>query len=394
MYMKNLFVFIMLLLPLAANAQDIESMLLQRPVECSDISYNSAELYSRYILEGKLDSAKYVVEYWEKKCGNREPVFRAKLLLALKENNFSGTLLDSHAMRNIFNFNERMEMGKKGDHYDYDNDKSHYGFVPIGGDFDSCTSSLATELKGGYDPGTAEYAIAELYAGDDGAALFRFLRDGGFAETDLQRDYREMLNEALSTPEAHFAILTGVWIPTGDLTRLGLHPELGIQFGAKHRRMNYDLTILVRFINSPNEYYARRGGIGTPELTNKFWGGYIGLDVGYDVIRRRGHELQLMGGFGYDGFTAIYQDILAEPKLKSAAANSYNLNMGIGYRHYFSHTFYMGLSAKYNIVDYTMSGAIDFTGNPVTVRLAFGWLSDPARTSTLRKLSPDKLRGE
>jgi hypothetical protein len=60
-----------------------------KKVYCFDISYNA----SLYFANNDIDSAKTPVEYREQKCGISEPVFRARILLALMERNFSDSIL-------------------------------------------------------------------------------------------------------------------------------------------------------------------------------------------------------------------------------------------------------------------------------------------------------------
>jgi hypothetical protein len=178
------------------------------------------------------------------------------------------------------------------------------------------------------------------------------------------------------------AWITGMWIPTGDLTKLGLHPDLGFQLGSKVGKMNYDFTMRFKFINAANYYTAYRGS--TPELTNNFFGGYIGFDLGRDVYVRNGHEIQLTGGIALDGFDVLEGD--DELDIDSESILTYNFNFGLGYRYYITNSLYLGLKAKYNIVDYSLNGVTDFKGNPITVQITIGNVNNAFRNRNLKAL--------
>lgn len=74
-------------------AQNFDNLMSKKQIDCRDISYNSSIYFIKYMQENKLDSAKALLQYWENKCGAREPIYRAKILLALIQNEYNDTLL-------------------------------------------------------------------------------------------------------------------------------------------------------------------------------------------------------------------------------------------------------------------------------------------------------------
>ncbi len=70
---------------------------------------------------------------------------------------------------------------------------------------------------------------------------------------------------------------------------------------------------------------------------------------------------------------------------REKGVSSYNFNMGLGYRIYLNNSLYLGLKARYNIVDYRLSNVVDFTGNAFTFQLIIGGLSSPY-SSDLRRM--------
>ena len=364
--------------------QDFDQLMAKKQIDCSDISQNSSLYFLKYVQENKLDSATYLLNYWKAKCGNREPLFRAQILLKLLKNEFHDSLINEGTLNNLFNYQYRMGMIKYDEYYSYDTYKSYYGFIPPGQEFDQFTKSLAMSLKTKYIPDQMEYLFAEFY-GDNSDTLFSKLQNKAFKDSKLSKEHEKAVEKYFKMDELHMSWITGVWIPTGELKKLGVHPELGFQMGMKKRKMNYDLVLAFKFLNSPNEYYARRASQGGElELTSHFFGGHVGLDVGRDIYSNEGHEIQFTGGIAFDGFDALIEDL--DLDLKSASISSYNFNFGLGYRYYISNSFYLGLRARYNVVNYSLNNVIDFTGNPITIQFIIGGVENVLRNDNLKNL--------
>ncbi len=364
--------------------QDFENILTRKQPDCSDISYNSSLYFIKYMQENKIDSAKYLLQYWEGKCGMREPIFRAKILIALKQNLYNDSLLTDGVLNYIFNYQYRMDMIKYSNYYSYDMYKPYYGFIPPGQEFDKYTQELAKALINKYKPNQMEYLLAEFY-GENSDTIFDRIQTQTYGQSRLTKEYEKEVAKYVNMAEAHISWVTGVWIPTGTLKKIGIHPELGFQIGAKHKKMNYDLIMAFKFINSPNYYYARRTRSNDSlELTNHFLGGHIGVDIGRDIYFKDGHELQLTGGIAFDGFDALEEDKVNN--LKSESTWTYNFNFGLGYRYYVTNAFYLGLRLKYNIVDYSLNKVVDLTGNVITVQFIIGGVNNVFRNNNLKEL--------
>ena len=383
--MKRLgFLIILIFLSELTFGQDFDHLMTKRQIDCADISYNSGEHFVRFMHENKLDSAKYLLQYWETKCGMREPIFRAKILLALRENKFSDTLLIDGTLDYIFNYKNRKEMINYGNFYPYDAYKSYYGFTPPGQEFDKYSQVLAMSLMENYSPESIEHLLAEFY-GVTTDTIFPKLQSKAYKETTLSIEYERAVNRYVNMGQFHISWITGVWIPAGELKKLGVHPDLGFQIGIKHRKMNYDLIMTFKFLNSINDYYARRTkSDNSLELTDHFFGGHIGFDIGRDIYAKNGHELQITGGIAIDGFDALKED--KNNDLDSETTWTYNFSFGLGYRYYVTDSFYLGLSGKYNVVDYSLNDVIDFTGNPITIQFIIGGLSNIIRSNNLKSL--------
>lgn len=372
--MKKLLMLAALVLAITGGlrAQTLDEMLSARPaVDCSDIAYNSSVYYVKYMTEGKLDSVHVILDYWEEKCGVREPVYRARVLTALHEGTFNDVYFSESPFWYVFNYENRMAMMRAGNYFNYDNDKAQYGYLRPGDEFDEYTMWLGGEMMKKYEPGSAEYLMAEFYSGEGNADMFLDkLQTGEYSGTAPGREYRRLVDEALDDSDWHYAFMGGAWVPSGDLAELGIHPEVGFAMGGKFKRMNIDLFMNFKFGKPKNPYMAKRDGEW--EMTDHFFGGYIGLEAGYDILQTRKHEVQIGGGIAFDGIDVLGED--KENDIKGVSANALNLNLGLGYRFYTSRNFYVGLRARYNFVDYSRSGNIRLGGNVVTIGLQIGWL--------------------
>lgn len=167
------------------------------------------------------------------------------------------------------------------------------------------------------------------------------------------------------------ATMTGIWIPTGDLSSLGLHPELGVQLGLKTKRLSIHCTALIKFLNAANSYLAKDTKINSWVSTKSFFGPYLGLDIGANFLNINNNEFQLLMGLGYDAFTALDSDY---GKSKKQNVESFNFNFGLGYNYYYNDYNYIGVEAKYNIVDYSKTGITNFTDNFISLRFVYGFV--------------------
>jgi hypothetical protein len=228
-----------------------------------------------------------------------------------------------------------------------------------------------------------EYILAEFYS-DNYENIFTQLQSKNFANCLLTSKYYELVHQYKNLSEFHISLLAGIWIPTGELTQVGVHPELGLQMGWKKKRMNYDFTLALKFVDAPKEYYARRDKKSEWELTDHFFGGYVGFEIGGDLLARKGHEIQAIGGVAYDGFQVLKKN--KEDDLKSSSTSSFNINFGLAYRYYITNNFYLGLRVKYHIVNYKLNGVINFTENPITVHFSIGIVQNSIKNENLKAL--------
>lgn len=353
---------------------DLDVIAKIKPPECDEIAYASSVLFMQLVKKQEYDSAKKILDYWEGKCGLREPVFRAKIIFAFATDQNIDTLIDGETLYQLNSYRRRAEMIESRDFSGYDYAKPYFGFVPVGQEFDSFTIKFfKAELKQ-HDTLTTNYLLSEFY-GYNVDTLFTKIKSEEYQNTILSEEYAKLVKKTRDIVDGNYALLMTAWIPTGDISILGVHPQLGFQVGGKYKKINLDFTLAFKFLRSKTGYFATRVNSDKSVVyTEKFLGGYLGLDWGYDIWSIKNNEFQLLTGIAYDGFDAINED--KKNELKAESVSSYNFNFGVGYRYYFKGGAYFGLQAKYNVVDYTLNKVIDFTGNPITISFVIGVLNN------------------
>lgn len=373
MYRIPLFILALLISFSLTAQQSVDNIPGTKLPECPDISYTSSVFFTRLMQKQQYDSAQKVLEYWESKCGLREPVFRAKIMLAFATNKDIDTLIDQESLYLLKNYYRRAEMIKSRDFSEYDYRKSNYGYVPIGQEIDSFSSIFFEAEYEKQKKYTISFLLCEYY-GKNTDSLFSRIKSEEYQHTELAKEYNSVIKRRKEVMNGNYSLLTGVWVPTGDIELLGSHPMLGFQLGGKYKRFNVDITLYMKFLRAKNSYYATRTKSDSSVVyTDNFFGAYIGLDFSYDILKWKNNDIQFLGGIGWDGFDAIDED--KSNDFDAEMVSSYNLNIGLGHRFYLSSSLYIGLQAKYNFVDYRLNRVIDFTGNPVTITFIIGGLS-------------------
>jgi hypothetical protein len=345
-------------------------------------AYNSTKLIMKYYQVQDYDSALLVLNDWQTACGASEPITRTRILLAINDNAFDESVYDSTIVDDVLNYIYRME--SKTPENLYSGYESYFGYVPIRGEYDYFTQSLAdTLLSRGFDT-PLELLFCQFYANIVSNPLKEIQTDALYNNTDIKKYYLHRANKCLSKSGFNFNLFTGLWIPTGNASLLGIHPLIGIQGGVKSNKMIYNLTLAFKFVNSANDYVILKDGY--TDTTNYFFGGYIGLDTERELYKSKKHEIDLLAGIGYDGFESIKTDNNNSDPNAGHSINSLNTNFGLGYRYFYKKNTYIGLQAKYNIVNYNNKGGTNLMGDCLTVTISIGGLNQSAKENCLYDL--------
>jgi len=376
---------LLIFIALQAKPQDYpDSLRVNEPVDCEWIANNSAYFIMKYFTNHDLDSAHIVLNDWETACGSSEPVTRTKILLAISEHKFSEDLYDSTIVDYVLNYMKRIE--SRSPEMLYRDYKEYFGYIPIRGEYDFFTQSVADTLLQYVFYNPLELFFSEFYANVLIDPVTEIQTDSSYSNTYLHHYYFNEVNKYAKQPDFHLALFSGIWMPYGNAALLGNHPVIGFQAGVRKQKMIYNFTIDFKFINSPNEYYILKDGI--TDTTNYFFGGYLGIDIDRELIKMNKHEIDLLGGIGYDGFETLNTNTEDDnpDNDDGHSVNSLNINFGLGYRYYYTRNRYIGLQGKYNFVSYNNDGGTNLLGNCLTIFLSIGGFGNQAKDYNLNEL--------
>lgn len=206
-----------------------------------------------------------------------------------------------------------------------------------------------------------------------------------FLNRFLQWSYLSAIRECEEQMEGHWALFAGAWYPFDNLNLVGTHPVIGGKLGIKYRRLILDLSVNIKFGNSANHYQVFKDD--SLYDTRVFLGVFLGIDAGFEVLKHKKHEIDLIGGFGYEGFDAL-RDVhskVSSDKV-SVTLRSLNLNLGLGYRFYISSTTYIGLQGRYNFLNFLNHKGTNLSGNAMEFYILIGNSGNNYKSSRLRML--------
>ena len=368
----------------------VEHMMTQRVLTCDDIYYNSVTLIPRLYAERKTDTLEAVLAYWKKNCGLYESAVCFTILYAIEHNNFREELTDTYKdstkgnslrdaafyKQNIISYlfeNRRFaKIDKVPSQY-----ANYYYEAYVA--YEKFIRSMAASLLNKPGLSHTERFLVEFYANPDTVQLSR-LRDSLYMGSVLREAYVGIEQFG----GVSYGLNAGMWHPTGNLSVLGNHPFLGAYIGGRSKGFSCDFTMNFAFQKTPNYYNVLKDD--SLYHTNYFVGYYIGLDFGEALFRTRRCELALLEGIAYDGISTINNNNNNNNNNNDnnsstgKTLNSLNLNAGLGWKFYLRHVknenviwhSFIGIQAKYNLVNYNNGGGTDLTGKSMNFCVTWG----------------------
>lgn len=380
---KVTFIFQLSLLAFAAYGQspDVEGLMTRHYPTCQDITYNVQFLIPEYVNKASADTLDAILTYWENHCGQSEALTRCRILLAIDRGNFSENLYDQSIMtelnnyKNMVNARANAYMDKEGRYWRYTNFLTDR--------LDQFTVQWAIKLLQRENVPPLEMFFLRVYSNNFDSA-FEMLQSPAFNGTKLQQYDALQKKQQKMSPSVISEFLAGVWIPQENLKLVGVHPQIGYRLGLEVNRFNAGLILGLKFLNSPNAFQVVKND--SVWNTRHFFGGILGLDMGYDLIRPGKNHLRVLGGMAYDGFDVLSENTGNSDTKITKTLNSLNVNVGLGYAWQFNQTNCIGIECKYNLVKYKNTGGTDLTGNVWSVNLVYrfsGYYQSRMRSSRL-----------
>jgi hypothetical protein len=383
--MNKVLLFVVLLISTAAFAQrNIDQELLVQTPNCENVAFNSSRLIEHYFGQKKYDSINVVFNRWEEFCGTTEPLFRLKVLYQIQIGKYSEEWMDKEYLMNfIYLYLDRLDYSKQPNaKLIYERYKISFGYITFNSPFDDLTVIWANSLLERDNLLPAERAFCLLYSNQT-EAFWQMMKNKQLSGTKLQEEYALQVGKTKKMVEGNFGFMTGLMLPFGNLKDVvGVKPIFGFQFGMKQNKLQYDLTMLLRSGKTKQEYLIMYQG--EPKMTDYYFGGYVGLDVDYELWKNKKKEFDLLTGIAYDGFDAVESD--TEKNIKGKSINSLNLNLGLGLRFYGKGMNYWGVQTKYNIVNYINNQGTDFSGDYVSLIVSYNFFGNIRKRSMMERL--------
>ncbi len=340
-----------------AHAQDLEKQLMKSRTDCGDVFINAMDLLPPLYREKEYDSIQYVVGLWEKTCGATMESAIITLLVSMEENTFYLSAYDSSFILLLNDYASKFQ------------NRNLYGdtYIAAMQTYFQITSTWAKLYRESKVPAPTEDFICTVLAGEIKNPE-QAIRDNSETYPELMAFVQSLDKEKRSGLRTNLAFMGGVWIPTGNLSLLGAHPSIGFQAGIRDKHNQLDLTVQFRFIESANPYVIER--YGSYYVRETYFGGYIGLDYSYYFATSQKTDFGITLGVGYDGFdVAEYYDDYLDP----TTIGSFNANGGFKLNYFVGPSFYIGLQAKYNWINYGNPNGTNLNGDAYTIDLIFGF---------------------
>lgn len=379
-----LFIIVVFLSSTVFAQRGIDHELLLQSPNCETVAFNSSRLVDRYFGQANYDSIYIVYNRWEEFCGTTEPLFRLKVLHQIQDGDLSQEwMLQEYLMNFIFLYLDRLEYSKEPNaKLIYEQYKISFGYISFNSFFDDLTLIWANSLLERTNLLPVERAFCLLYSNQTDA-FWQMLKSNQLPGTKLQDSYNAQVKKTKKMVEGNFGLMTGMMLPFGNLNEVvGLKPVFGFQLGMKQNKLQYDLTILLRGGKTKQEYQIMYEG--APKMTDYYFGGYVGLDLAYELWKKKKRELDFLTGIAFDGFDAVESD--TEKDIEGKSINSLNVNFGLGYRFYGKKLNYWGVQTKYNIVNYNNRQGTDLSGDYISMIVSYNFFWNPQKRSMMQRL--------
>jgi hypothetical protein len=349
---KCLTLLFILVITAQGKAQDSTQV---QAVDCEQLTYYYADLSTYYYEKYYDDSLNLIFGEWERTCGMSEPLMTLRILYAIEKGNFSEDMYGNDIARYVM---------AHVDHWRGDDPERPY--VPS--DYYPYLLSIAKTLQK-YELSPLEKVLVDAYATRDEDVLEE-MDSTALGDTKLYQSYRIYKEQIYRIfGRFHLSVFGGAWIPEGKIAVLGSHPGLGFSIGSMWQKLSFDLSLAVRFLNAPKTYQVSH--LGALVDTRNFSSVFVGIDGGYQFKEFGKSKLSLLAGIGYEAITVV--KATSEEANDGKFISTLNLNGGLGYRYYFKRDQYVGLSGKYNLLNYKNRGGTDLSGNAITLMLVYGF---------------------
>ena len=343
-----------------------------RPLSCRKQYVATATVLPQLYRAKDYDSLQRWLAFEEKACGRSPERFSASILLAIETGRFSERDLPDtgfYALLRTYAWVVR-DVNGHARYIGYMSNK-YFNATPYNRAIFSCTHDWAQRLLPSTALDSTERFLCQVFAGQVEDPL-RMIRSGLSTWHYLDSLRLRSLHIRRNMPAGTFGLLSGIWLPTGKLRMMGVHPELGLQMGGRDKTNELDLSLFFRFIHAPQPYLVSRNDSLYPR--QHYEGYYIGIEYAHYFIHQDTFESGFTAGSGYDGFAiaAVKKNEKDLNYLKPFSIGSFNVNLGLRANYFFSPELFAGFAAKYHFIHYINRGGTDLDGHALSLSVSIG----------------------
>ncbi len=358
-------------------SESLERKLNKAAPDCYDIGYNAQKIVPEFYEAKEFDSIISVLDYWEKNCGELDAVKYGNILLDIKYEEFVEAKY-SDLLQLLVGYRETVEY-TSGNYFYYD--RRSQEIINAQNAYHAFLKSFAGDLLAEQNHPGIEKDILNFFAGNFDS-LTAGLEKGHYEGSSLQKTYNDLINELIYDKGMMMGLYAGSWSPTGNLSTVGTHPEIGFVYGGYKDHYGIDFIAGVRFVDSPNDYRIRKDD--STYVSNHFASVTVGLQGYYSLLKGFKNELALAAGLGYDGITIQSSD--EDSGAESVSVGTLNINLGLQYRLYYDLKNYLAFDVRYHYLNFKNNINGELAGHAITGRLVYGFTSSHARQRKLRAL--------
>lgn len=351
--MKKAYLSILTFL-LFSTAQAQDSTVTDNKYLCEEACYTYGDAIIRHYSAYMDDSLQMDMDNWEKICGLTEPLLSFKVLYAIGKGTFNEDMYGDNIAAWMLLYEE--------------NAKGHENMPNVPGDYYAYLSSIAGSLKK-LELSPLEKVLADFYAKGDEDVLEE-MDSTEVGNTKLYNSYTTYKeNQYRTNGRFYLGVLLGAWIPDGNIEALGSHPLIGLQIGNNWEKFSVNLELGLRFLDAPKDIEVYKDGYVYDSRYHSAI--YLGAGAGFKYFEYKKHELDMLGGLGYDHIT-ILESTSAEAN-DGKSLSSLCINAGLAYKFNISKKQYLSLSGRYNMLFYKNRGGTNLNGNAITIGLIYGF---------------------
>jgi hypothetical protein len=344
------------------------SLAIEKCDSCTTIGLNARKKIMEYYHQGRMDSINSVYKCWVSLCGVKKVDYRFKIIQSIisgtfDENKIDGIYFDETEWYQ--NFPRRWN--KYNSDYYYRNEKNN-------DDFSGFVTQFSNKILPGLDT-TSSAFLYVLYYGRNFERFFSEIKKDTFKKTHIADLYRKEIRRTKLFPGPRIGFAGGLWHPYGNLTLIGNKPEGGLFVGIRWLRFSLDFMGFMRPLPSDNEYIINNNEKLDTTTTHAVT--HLGLDFMVHALKIGRHEIDLIGGVGWENVETDNKPLSAIPVIP-----------GIGYRFYFGENeqMYIGAQVRYYSLKFNNAGGTPLDGHALSLRLFYGFSDYCFRNSKLKAL--------